>query len=165
MLLNHVSFLIGLVGFYETCSSGEALTTEFVMECSGWETALLTVVPLAYRFSTISSDGTVNQLYFGQQSAAPAVSLGVGEPPNYNVTIRVEITDVFSSTTEYYIYAKVGYRALHLGSCFCDYCPVGYFTKEVNPRLAKRPLDFNGCLVNHGLISLVKEATGVLPLS
>ena len=33
------------------------------------------------------------------------------------------------------------------------------FTKEVNPRLAKRPLVFNGRLANHGLTSLVKEAT------
>ena len=33
------------------------------------------------------------------------------------------------------------------------------FTKEVNPRLAKRPLVFNGCLANLGLTSLVKEAT------
>ena len=77
------------------------------MECSGWESALETLVPLSYRFSTISSDGTVSQLYFGQQSAAPELPLGVGEPPNYNVTIRVEITDVFSSTTEYYMYAQV----------------------------------------------------------
>ena len=38
--------------------------------------------------------------------------------------------------------------------------PVASFTKEVNPRLAKRPLVFNGCIVNRGLTSLVKEATG-----
>ena len=36
---------------------------------------------------------------------------------------------------------------------------VAYFTKEVNPRLAKRPLVFNGRLANRGLTSLVKEAT------
>ena len=36
----------------------------------------------------------------------------------------------------------------------------GGFTKEVNPRLAKRPLVFNGRLANQGLTSLVKEATG-----
>ena len=34
------------------------------------------------------------------------------------------------------------------------------FTKEVKPRLAKRPLVFNGRLANRGLTSLVKEATG-----
>ena len=34
------------------------------------------------------------------------------------------------------------------------------FTKEVNSRLAKRPLVFNGRLADRGLISLVKEATG-----
>ena len=34
------------------------------------------------------------------------------------------------------------------------------FTKEVNSRLAKRPLVFNGRLANRGLTSLVKEATG-----
>ena len=40
------------------------------------------------------------------------------------------------------------------------YLPVASFTKEVDPRLAKRPLVFNGRLANHGLTSLVKEATG-----
>ena len=38
--------------------------------------------------------------------------------------------------------------------------PVAYFSKEVNPRLAKRPLVFNGRLAKRGLTSLVKEATG-----
>ena len=38
--------------------------------------------------------------------------------------------------------------------------PVVSFTKEVHPRLAKRPLVFNGRLANRGLTSLVKEATG-----
>ena len=33
-------------------------------------------------------------------------------------------------------------------------------TKEINPRLAKRPLKTNGRLVNLELTSLVKEATG-----
>ena len=37
--------------------------------------------------------------------------------------------------------------------------PVASFTKEVNPRLAKRPLKTNGRLANLGLTSLVKEAT------
>ena len=39
--------------------------------------------------------------------------------------------------------------------------PVASFTKEVNSRLAKRPLVFNGRLANRGLTSLVKEATGI----
>ena len=39
------------------------------------------------------------------------------------------------------------------------WCPVASFIKEVNPRLAKRPLVFNGRLANRGLTSLVKEAT------
>ena len=38
--------------------------------------------------------------------------------------------------------------------------PVASITKEVNPRLAKRPLKTNGRLANRGLTSLVKEATG-----
>ena len=38
--------------------------------------------------------------------------------------------------------------------------PVACFAKEVNPWLAKRPLVFNGRLANHGLTSLVKQATG-----
>ena len=39
--------------------------------------------------------------------------------------------------------------------------PVASFTKEINPRLAKRPLVFNGRLANRALTSLVKEATVV----
>ena len=35
---------------------------------------------------------------------------------------------------------------------------MAFFTKEVNPRLAKRPLVFNGRLANRGLTSLVEEA-------
>ena len=42
----------------------------------------------------------------------------------------------------------------------CHNPPVASFTKDVNPRLAKRPLKTNGRLANHGLTSLVKEATG-----
>ena len=38
---------------------------------------------------------------------------------------------------------------------------VASFTKEVNPRLAKRPLVLNGRFANRGLTSLVKEATVV----
>ena len=38
---------------------------------------------------------------------------------------------------------------------------MAFFSREVNLRLAKRPLVFNGSLANRGLISLVKEATGV----
>ena len=38
------------------------------------------------------------------------------------------------------------------------YLPVASFTKEVNPRLAKRPLKTNGRLANRGLTSLVKWA-------
>ena len=33
---------------------------------------------------------------------------------------------------------------------------VAYFTKEVNPSLAKPPLNFNGGLANLGFTSLVK---------
>ena len=36
---------------------------------------------------------------------------------------------------------------------------VALFTKDVKPRLAKRPLKTNGRLANRGLTSLVKEAT------
>ena len=39
--------------------------------------------------------------------------------------------------------------------------PVASFTKEVSPRLVKRPLKINGYLANVELSSLVKEATGV----
>ena len=40
---------------------------------------------------------------------------------------------------------------------------VASFTKEINPRLANRPLIFNGRLANRGLTSLVKEATVCCP--
>ena len=39
--------------------------------------------------------------------------------------------------------------------------PVASFTKEANPWLAKCPLKTNGRLANHGLTSLIKEATGI----
>ena len=39
------------------------------------------------------------------------------------------------------------------------------FTKEVNPRLGKRPLVFNGLLTYRRLTSLVKEATGILTVN
>ena len=42
--------------------------------------------------------------------------------------------------------------------------PVASFAKEVNPRLAKRPLVFNGHLANFRLTSFVKEAKGYLYL-
>ena len=38
--------------------------------------------------------------------------------------------------------------------------PVASFTEEVNPRLAKCPLVFNGRLANRRLTSFVNEATG-----
>ena len=40
---------------------------------------------------------------------------------------------------------------------------VASFSQEVNLRLVKRRLVFNGRLANHGLTSLVKEATEVWP--
>ena len=52
--------------------------------------------------------------------------------------------------------------ALYLLRAGHIYTPVASFTKEVNPRLAKRPLKTNGHLANRGLTSLVKEATGHL---
>ena len=50
-------------------------------------------------------------------------------------------------------YNRAWYRKQHCIS-------VASFTKEVNWRLAKRPLVFNGRLANRQLNSLVKEATG-----
>ena len=43
--------------------------------------------------------------------------------------------------------------------------PVASFTKEANPRLAKRPLKTNGRLANRELTSLVKEATVRSPIN
>ena len=40
---------------------------------------------------------------------------------------------------------------------------VASFTKEVNSRLAKRPLVFNARLANHGLTSLVKRSLAPTP--
>ena len=39
---------------------------------------------------------------------------------------------------------------------------MAYFTKEFNPRLAKRPLKTNGRLADRRLTSLEKEATCVV---
>ena len=44
-------------------------------------------------------------------------------------------------------------------SCLQLQTTVASFTKEVNPRLAKRPLKINGRLANRGLTLLVREAT------
>ena len=44
-------------------------------------------------------------------------------------------------------------------SWFSNLHPVASFTKELNQRLAKRPLVCNGRLANHVLTSLVKETT------
>ena len=49
-------------------------------------------------------------------------------------------------------------------SSLSPWTPVTSFTKEVNPRLAKRPLNTNGRLANRWLTYSVKEATGVHPL-
>ena len=38
--------------------------------------------------------------------------------------------------------------------------PMASFTKEINLRLAKRPLETNGRLANGGISSLIKDATG-----
>ena len=43
--------------------------------------------------------------------------------------------------------------------------PVASFSKENNPRLAKRPVKTNGRLANRGLTSLVKEAAEVWDMS
>ena len=43
----------------------------------------------------------------------------------------------------------------------CQVKTVVLFTKEVNLRLVKCPLVFNGRLANRGVTSLVKEATGL----
>ena len=48
----------------------------------------------------------------------------------------------------------------YIGTFNIEMTPVASFTKEVNRRLAKRPLKTNGRLANFGLTSLVKEATG-----
>ena len=44
----------------------------------------------------------------------------------------------------------------------CNADPVASFTKEINPRLAKRPLKTNGRLANLELTSLIKEATDLV---
>ena len=48
----------------------------------------------------------------------------------------------------------------YIGTFNIEMTPVASFTKEVNRRLAKRPLKTNERLANFGLTSLVKEATG-----
>ena len=51
---------------------------------------------------------------------------------------------------------NIHYAEIKLGALI--WRPVAHFIEEVNPRLAKRPLIFNGRLANRGLTSLVKEA-------
>ena len=55
----------------------------------------------------------------------------------------------------------IAYTRLNLPKSVYEGPPVASFTQEVNPRLTKRPLVFNGRLANRGLTFLVKEATGV----
>ena len=58
------------------------------------------------------------------------------------------------------LYMKVSYTPLFRLRCVeGKYINVASFNKEVNPRLAKRPLKTNGRLANRELTSLVKEAT------
>ena len=59
--------------------------------------------------------------------------------------------------------AEDGCNVFSYQMLFCT--PVAFFTKEVNPWLAKCPLVFNGRLVNRGLTSLIKEATEGFKLS
>ena len=55
----------------------------------------------------------------------------------------------------------LGLKLNHVSKSGPSWQTVASFTKEVNPRLAKRPLKINGRLANHELTSLVKEATAV----
>ena len=59
-----------------------------------------------------------------------------------------------------YIYVYI-YDGMHISEDVNILPPVAHFTKEVNPRLATRPLIINGRFANRGLTSLVKEATAV----
>ena len=52
---------------------------------------------------------------------------------------------------------------IHTMRCLVSPTPVAYFTKEVNMRLAKCPLVFNGHLASRSLTFLVKGATSVIP--
>ena len=57
----------------------------------------------------------------------------------------------------------IRYRMFYVCNYLSMTQSVAYFTKEVNQRLAKRPLETNGRLANRWLTSLVKEATGLSP--
>ena len=61
------------------------------------------------------------------------------------------------ASTRQEVHPWAGCRVVH--SCKCWQPAVDSFTEEVNLRLAKRPLVFNGHLAYCRLISLVKEAT------
>ena len=65
----------------------------------------------------------------------------------------VKLNHSFTHFLLRYIFAKFWDLPVPSSSVAC-------FTKEVNPRLAKRPLVFNGRLAYRRLTSLVKEATG-----
>ena len=63
---------------------------------------------------------------------------------------------------QYNSHEKMNFRNMIISRDFVNIIDLrhrGLFPKEINPRLTKRPLETNGRLANHGLTSLVKEAT------
>ena len=67
---------------------------------------------------------------------------------------------IFFASTFLYAWFVAVWLCTNIDRCVPPFrLPVTSFIKEVNQRLVKRPLVFNGCLANRGLSSLVKEAT------
>ena len=88
--------------------------------------------------------------------------------PWYDRTQLYYINSVVPGRSEYNFEKVVFSLVSQIDIFTCSYhnalrwIPVASFTKEVNQRLAKRPLRTNGHLANRWLTSLVKEASGDL---
>ena len=92
----------------------------------------------------------------------------VAQPPSRDICSKYNEWDMSQFTKVYNVsHRKCGVviaeieRKLSNFNSTCRCTTVAYFTKEVNRRLAKRPLKTNGRLANRRLTSLVKEATVV----
>ena len=71
------------------------------------------------------------------------------------IQLQLDLVVILSHMTRFLLHSN-GKGRCHLE---LPNTPVASFTKEVSSIFAKRPLVFNGRLANHGLTSLVKEAT------
>ena len=96
---------------------GVEMVTEFIMTCADWKSAEIpnrpyTPVPLYYRFKAYPDVYPVGQiLYFGSQSSTTPMKLSKGSPGNdYNLTLTVEVSDIYGSKVTRTLYAVVSWH-------------------------------------------------------